>query len=180
MRFNRSPSHTQENDIALSIRNLFIEAAAAALLVASSVGPALAQAVDHSQHAAAPHKLALNQGKKWSTDEPLRAGMGRIRGLVEPQLGAAHTGKLTPTQYKDLAARIETEVGGIVANCKLEPKADAMLHLLIADLGDGTSIMTGKNPEQRPALGLVKVAQTLDQYGSHFEHPGFKPIGNVH
>ena len=172
--------HTEENEIALSIRNLFIEAAAAAVLAASSIGPALAQTVDHSHDAAAPHKLALNQGKKWSTDEPLRAGMGRIRGLVEPQLGAAHAGKLTPAQYNELAARIETEVGGIVANCKLEPKADAMLHLLIADLGDGTSTMTGKNPKQRPALGLVKVAQTVDQYGSHFEHPGFKPIGIVH
>lgn len=55
-----------------------------------------------------------------------------------------------------------------------------MLHLLIADLADGTRRMTGKNPEQRPALGLVKGAQTLDPYGSHFEHPGFRPIGIVH
>lgn len=106
--------------------------------------------------------------------------MGRIRGLVEPQLGAAHAGKLTPAQYKELATRIETEVGGIVADCKLEPKADAMLHSVIADLGDGTSTMTGQNPRLRPALGLVKVAQALDRYGSHFEHPGFKPIRNAH
>lgn len=149
-------------------------------MAASFVGPALAQSVDHGHDAAAPHTLALNDGKKWRTDEPLRAGMGRIRGLVEPQLAAAHAGKLTPAQYGELATRIDTEVGGIVANCKLDPKADAMLHLLIADLGDGTRRMTGKNPEQRPALGLVKVAQTLDQYRSHFEHPGFEPIGIVH
>lgn len=119
-------------------------------------------------------------GKKWRTDEPLRAGMGRIRSLVGPQLGAAHTGKLTPAQYVELATQIDTEVSGIVAHCKLEPKADAMLHLLIADLGDGTRTMTGKNPTQSPALGLVKVAQTLDGYGSHFDHPGFKPFGFVH
>ena len=177
---SRNPIHTKENDLNRLIRNMSIAAAAAAALIAPYIGPAMAQAVDHSHDPAALHTLTLNQGKKWGTDEPLRAGMGRIRGLVEPQLGAAHKGKLTPAQYSELATRIETEIGGIVANCKLEPKADAMLHLLIADLGDGTSTMTGKNPKQRPALGLVKVAKTLDQYGKHFEHPGFKPVGIGH
>ena len=166
--------------MALSIRNLFIGTAAALLLVAWSVGPALAQTAAHSHDAAAPHKLSLNQGRKWGTDEPLRAGMGRIRNLVEPQLGAAHAGKLTPSQYRELATQVETEVGGIVANCKLEPKADAMLHLVIADIGAGTDTMAGKDAKARPALGLVKVAQAVNQYGSHFDHPGFKPIRNVH
>ena len=165
--------------MALSIRNLFIGTAAALLLVAWSVGPALAQTAAHSHDAAAPHKLSLNQGRKWGTDEPLRAGMGRIRNLVEPQLGAAHAGKLTPSQYRELATQVETEVGGIVASCKLEPKADAMLHLVIADIGAGTDAMAGKDAKLRPALGLVKVAQAVNQYGSHFDDPGFKPIRNV-
>lgn len=155
--------------------------AAAAALLSSLVGPVGAQSAPHSHDAAAtPHKLALNQGRKWATDEPLRAGMGRIRGLVEPQMGAAHAGKLTPVQYRELATQIETEVGGIVANCKLEPKADAMLHLVIADIGAGTDTMAGKDAKARPALGLVKVAQAVNRYGGHFDDPGFKPIRNIH
>ena len=150
------------------------------VLVAAPVGPGTGANGAHSHDAATPHKLTLNQGRKWATDEPLRAGMGRIRGLVEPQLGAAHAGKLTPAQYRELATQVETEVGGIVANCKLEPKADAMLHLVIADIGAGTDTMAGKDAKARPALGLVKVAQAVNQYGSHFDHPGFKPIRNVH
>ena len=152
---------------------------AAAMAAALSV-PALAQAVTHDHSGAAPHNLTLNQGHRWATDGPLRAGMGRIRSLVEPQLGAAHAGKLTPAQYRELAMQVETEVGGIVANCKLEPKADAMLHLVIADIGAGTDTMAGKNAKARPALGLVKVAQAVNQYGSHFDDPGFKPIRNVY
>ena len=174
------PFNTKEIKMALLLRELFIVAAATAALAASSVGPALAQTTAHSHDAAAPHKLTLNQGRKWVTDEPLRAGMGRIRGLVEPQLGAAHAGKLTPVQYRELAAQVETEVGGIVANCKLEPQADAMLHLVIADIGAGIDAMAGKDAKLRPALGLVKVAQAVNQYGSHFDHPGFKPIRNAH
>jgi hypothetical protein len=159
---------------------LLTTAVAAAAVAAALCAPALAQTAAHDHSAATPHKLNLNQGRKWATDEPLRAGMGRIRGLVEPQLGAAHAGKLTPVQYRELATQVETEVGGIVANCKLEPKADAMLHLVIADIGAGTDAMAGKDAKTRPALGLVKVALAVNQYGSHFDHPGFKPIRNVH
>lgn len=152
-------------------------------VAAAALGlPALAQtaAPAHDHAAASPPQLALNQGRKWATDEPLRTGMSRIRGLVEPQLGAAHAGKLTPAQYRELATRVEAEVGGIVAHCKLEPQADAMLHRVIADIGAGNDAMAGKDARTRPALGLVKVAQAVNRYGSHFDHPGFKPIHHVH
>ncbi len=160
--------------------NKLTTAVAVAAMAAALGTSVLAQTATHDHGAAVPHKLALNQGRKWATDEALRVGMDRIRGLVEAQLGAAHAGKLTRAQYRELAAQVETEVGGIVANCKLEPKADAMLHLVIADIGAGTDAMAGKDTKTRPALGLVKVAQAVNQYGSHFDHPGFKPIGDVH
>ena len=98
-----------------SSTSLTTAAVAAAMAAALSV-PALAQTVTHDHSVAAPHKLTLNQGHRWATDGPLRAGMGRIRSLVEPQRGAAHDGKLTPAQYRELAMQVETEVGGIVAN----------------------------------------------------------------
>ena len=153
---------------------------AVAALASGLAGPALAQTAAHSHDAATSHELSLNQGRKWSTDEALRSGMGRIRGLVEPRLGDAHAGKLTAAQYRQLAKQVETEVGGIVANCKLEPKADAMLHLVIADLGEGTDAMAGKSAKLPPAHGLVKVALAINEYGNHFDHPGFKPIPDLH
>ncbi len=161
-------------------RNRIVAAVMAAALAATLAGPALAQTAAHSHDGAQPHTLSLNQGRKWATDEHLRDGMVRIRNLVEPRLGAAHAGKLTTVQYRQLATQVETEVGTIVANCKLDPEADAMLHLLIADLGAGADAMAGKNTKLRPAPGLVKVAQAVNAYGSHFEHPGFAPIHDLH
>jgi hypothetical protein len=151
----------------------------AGVVAVSLASGVLAQTAAHSHDAATPHQLTLNQGQKWGTDEALRNGMARIRGLVEPRLGDAHAGKLTAAQYRELATQVETEVGGIVANCKLEPHADAMLHLVIADLGEGTDAMGGKTAKLPPAKGLVKVALAVNEYGSHFDHPGFKPIRNV-
>ena len=160
-------------------RSLSTTAIAAAAMVLALGRPAMSQTAAHDHGAAAPHELTLNQGRKWATDAPLRAGMARIRGLVEPRIGAAHAGKLTPVQYRELATQIETEVGGIVANCKLEPKADAMLHLVIADIGAGTDTMAGKNAAAAPAAGLMQVARAVNRYGSHFDDPGFTPIRNL-
>lgn len=161
-------------------RTLAAAGLAAAGLAATLAGPALAQTAGHSHDAAAPHALSLNQGQKWASDEALRQGMNRIRALVAPRLGDAHAGKLKTTQYRDLAKQVETEVAGIVATCKLEPQADAMLHLVIADLGTGIDGMAGKTAKLPPAQGLVKVVQAVNGYASHFEHPGFKPIPTGH
>jgi hypothetical protein len=150
-----------------------LAAAAIAIVLAA---PAMAQPTPHSHEAAAPHKLALDHGRTWKTDAPLRDGMGRIRDLVAPRLGESRAGRLDAAEYGRLAAQVQTEVGTIVAQCKLDPKADAMLHLVIADLLEGTDAMAGKTATLRPAQGLSKVAVAVNEYGAHFDHPGFKPL----
>lgn len=158
----------------------FVAAAALAAGPAQAQTPTQAPAHEHGHDAATPAKLSLDHGKKWATDAPLRDGMNRIRAIVEPQLGPAHAGKLGKAQYAALAGQIETEVGGIVANCKLDPKADEVLHAVIGEIGAGTDAMSGKTAGKRPAQGLVQVANAVNDYAAHFDHPGFKPIRNAH
>jgi len=62
-----------------------------------------------------------------------------------------------------LAKKVESEVAGIVQNCKLEPEADAQLHIVIADL------MAGADDAER-------VAKALNAYGEHFDHAGWKRL----
>ena len=160
------------------LANVLVVTALAATFTGFVVVPARGQS--HGHDANAPAKLSLNQGRKWATDDALRMGMANIRALVEPQLGAAHAGKLSPAQYAALAGQVDAEVGGIVANCKLEPKADAVLHIVIGEMGAGTDAMAGKTAQLRPAQGLVQLAKAVNDYAGHFDHPGFKPIGNIH
>ena len=160
-----------------------LAAGLAALAIAATAGALAASpapAPDHDHAAGAPTTLSLNEGRKWATDAALRDGMNRIRTLVEPRLAAAHAGQLSAAQYASLAGQVEAEVGGIVANCKLEPKADAVLHAVIGEIGAGTDAMAGKATHQRPAQGLLQVAKAVNDYAGHFDHPGFKPIARVH
>lgn len=127
-------------------------------------------------HGAAPARLVLNNGKKWETDAPLRQGMQNVRKLMDASLHDIHEGKLSAAKYGALAKQVNAEVAGIVANCKLEPKADAQLHLVIADLGEGVEAMEGKAKKVKRQAGAVKVLDALDKYGRYFDHPGWQPI----
>lgn len=139
-----------------------------------------APAHKHDAHAdhAAPTTLQLNAGKKWATDAPLRKSMESIRQSVEASLHQIHENRLTPAGYGTLARKVEGEVGNIVSNCKLEPKADAQLHLIVADLLAGAEQMAGKVKKAKRQDGAVKVIGALEQYATYFDDPQFKPIAH--
>lgn len=148
---------------------------AAGLALGLAAGSLAADAHKHD-HDAAPARLELNNGKKWTTDEPLRQGMHNIRKLMDASLHDIHEGKLSAAKYGALAKKVNAEVGGIVANCKLEPKADAQLHLVIADIGEGVEAMEGKAKKVKRSAGAIKVLGALEKYGTYFDHPGWQPI----
>ena len=63
-----------------------------------------------------------------------------------------------------------------VSTCKLEPKADAQLHLVIADILQGVEAMEGKAKKMKRQAGALKVAGALEKYNSYFDHPGWQPL----
>lgn len=153
------------------------QTALAAALALAFGGQALAAKDAHEHgHGGQEAKLVLDHGRKWQTDEPLRKGMDGIRSALAADLKAIHANKATPQQYKALAGRIESEVAGIVQNCKLEPEADAQLHIVVAEMLAGAEAMQGKDKGVKPRAGAERVAKALNAYGEHFEHAGWKRI----
>lgn len=133
-------------------------------------------AAEPHQHAAGePATLTLDHGRKWATDEPLRNGMNEIRSAFAAKQEAIHAGKLTPAEHKALGGVAEAQVANIVAQCKLEPAADANLHLIIAELVAGADALQGKSPAT-PAAGATQVVHAMNEYGRYFDHPGWLPL----
>lgn len=144
-----------------------IRKTALAITLALAFGAPLAygQASHDHGHGAEEAKLVLNQGKKWTTDAPLRQGMENIRAALGSGM-----------KYGALAKTVNAEVAGIVQNCKLEPEADAQLHLVIADILAGVEAMEGKVEGETRREGAEKLAKALDAYGEHFDHAGWKRL----
>jgi hypothetical protein len=151
-------------------------AALGAALALTVAFPALAAGEAHDHGADAGVALQLNQGKKWPTDEPLRTGMTRMRAALAKDLKVIHANKASDAQYEALAAKLNAEVAYVVQNCKLEPKADAELHKVIAEILAGAEAMQGKAPDVTRRAGAVRVVQALDAYGRFFDHPGWRRL----
>ena len=134
----------------------------------------------HDHHGTAPQTMKRNAGKKWATDEPLRQGMNAIRSSAAATLPLAHTGKAENSDYDAFAREVTAQVGYIVKNCKLEPQADAQLHVAIADIVAGVEMAEGKQAGAKRSSGVVKVVRTLNAYGKYFDHPNWKPIALPH
>lgn len=148
------------------------------MLATGGVVPAATAADLHSHEGAGSQALELNAGRKWATDAPLRKGTTEIRNAIARDKAAIHAGKLSEAGYNGLAKKIDTQVAYIVTNCKLPPEADAQLHLVLADIMQGSSAMKGKESGVTRQAGAEKIIGALDAYGRHFEHPGWKRLAH--
>ncbi len=151
----------------------FAGALLALTIALAPAGTALAETAHGHGASGAPLELVLDNGSKWQTDDPLRAGMSAIRTALEGSLPAVHDGKFAAQDYADLARNLEKEVDGIVTNCKLPEAADGQLHIILTQLLDGTGIM--KNAAEQ-ASGVVKIVEAVNAYGEHFDHPGWQKL----
>lgn len=146
-----------------------------ALAMALSANAQAAGAADahHAhEHGGAAATLQLNEGKPWPTDAPLRQAMGEINRALAKALPAIHRQQFADGDYQALAATVHQRVAYVVDHCKLDAQADAMLHLVIAELLAGAEIMEGKTASPRHD-GAVRVRAALKSYGKYFRHPGW-------
>ncbi len=155
-------------------------ALSAVAILAGLLATAPATAADSHRHDTHTAVLRLDQGARWQTDAALRTGMEAIRDELARAIPQVHAGRFDAAQYRSLAASIEGQVGYIVQNCKLEPEADEVLHAIIARLGEGVEVIGGHTAGTAPEQGVVHLAQTLDDYAAHFDHPGWKGVEMGH
>lgn len=162
-------------------KKIIVILSAAALL---GTGANIALAAEHNHDAHAHHaveksQLTLNNGNKWETDGNLRQAMSLIRDALSAELHAIHTGNATAEQYKVLAQKTNDQIAFMVKNCKLDQKADEMLHLVLAEIIAGADAMSGKDTKEA-RKGAEKIAGALDNYGKYFAHPGWHGVKTAH
>jgi hypothetical protein len=146
-----------------------------ALLALGAGMPALASPHVHESHAA-PARLSFDHGRKWATDDALRRHMGEIRDMLARESSAILAGKLTDERSKAMGLAIEAHVAAIVRDCKLEPEADANLHLIVAELVEAADILQGKSSRHWPDRGATKAVRASQMYATYFDHPGWIPV----
>jgi len=150
-----------------------VVAALLALPLSTMAGTAMAGNTTHSHGHEVHGTMELNQGQKWETDAALRQGMSELHQIVSTGLDGAHANALKSDDYKKMSGEIMTQFTYIVENCDLEPEADTQLHILLGNIIQGVEVIEGKVSGEQPENGLVKMAEALNSYGLHFDHPNW-------
>lgn len=147
--------------------------AAMPLLLWAAMAAPLARAQDGHQHPAPDPAAAPTMPiQRWDTDVPLRIGMGKIRTVVDALQHYEH-GHIKPGHVVLLATQIQGHVAYLVANCKLEPQADAALHVIIVALGSGAQALKD-DPTNSSAIASMR--QALQRYPRQFNDPGWTSV----
>jgi hypothetical protein len=171
---------TQQNEETGELVMFTIKTLAGAMvalgLTASLPGAVLAAAPqEHESHGASAVELTLNNGQKWQTGETLRMGMSQIRDALGATLPLIHSGRYSAADLSTLGTWVQEQVDFVVANCKLPEEADLQLHIALTQVLDGINVIMGPGGQEKSAVAII---QALNAYGEHFDHPGWKPLGD--
>jgi hypothetical protein len=151
-------------------------AAAAASASASAAPAAAGNAGAHDAHA--PHAPPiLPEGRRWATDEPLRAAMTRIREAVERSAPEYGKRQLQAAGAGALATAVEQDIAYMVANCRLEPDPDAALHALIGRMTNAAAML---KEDPLSDGGFPELVAVLHDYQATFDHPGWTAADQAH
>ena len=124
---------------------------------------------DHGSHGGAENPaLHLNKGKKWPTDKPLRTNMENIHGHLKRRIKRIKAKTLNKDEYARMGSEIERSIDNIFKNCKLEPAADAQLHIILSGMIKGKDTLQDKSSDsskrQKAAMSI------LDGYKSYLKY----------
>ncbi|HSM12305.1 MAG TPA: DnrO protein [Lysobacter sp.] len=148
--------------------------AAVPLLLFSAMTSPLAHAQDGHEHHAPATASQEVPAQRYATDAPLRKGMAQIRIAVDA-LGHYERGHMGAQQAVTFATTIQEQIAYLVANCKLEPQADAALHGIIAKLGAGAQALKN-DPADLAAIPPMREA--LADYRRTFDDPASEPAAD--
>src|SRR5690606_19547463 len=129
-----------------------------------------AHADSHADHGPLP---VLADGQRWETDEPLRKAMADIRDDLAKNLPAYHDAQLQPADADALATAIQGNIDYMIANCKLAPEPDAVLHVMIGRMMGATAAL---RVDPASSDGMPQLVSVVNDYQATFDHEGLQPL----
>ena len=129
--------------------------------------------VHNHDHDVSQQKIELNHGEKWTIDESLHVGMTAIKEAITNSLEDIHYDRFSLQQYTQLAIGLDKHLAYLFEHCKLPPKADAQLHVLLAQIMQGASEMKHDTDQKQGAILVIKA---LKDYPTYFNDPAWQAL----
>ncbi len=129
---------------------------------------------DHAAHAApaaaaGPGGLALvlDDGKKWTLDDPTRASAARLRGLVEAA-GADDQALTDAAAIGGLAAALKAELDTMISGCTMQGPAHDQLHRFLSAFMPAVDALAAETDPAVARQRLADLRTMLIRFDAHF------------
>jgi len=120
----------------------------------------------HKSHLNAEHRpLVLNQGQRWETDDPTRAGMRELKAKVET---FKKKDQAQSQDFKDLADVVKGDVNTILQKCTMTGAGHTELHKYIAAVLRDAEGLRSRQPEQAESA-FKKLEAELQLFDRYFQ-----------
>ncbi|NMG75948.1 hypothetical protein [Aromatoleum diolicum] len=113
---------------------------------------------------------------RWRVEPAVRHGIDDIRLAIDSRIAARGDSGLTRETFGELGVAIDDRVTRLVSCCIKPGPAGRHLHMLLAEMVDGTDLMKRATTVDGRRLGLLKVIQALNLYGTLFIHPDWRAL----
>lgn len=141
-----------------------------AVLAALALAPA-ALATPHRHAPAVAAAATATPGKtataRYPADAALRTAMARVRAAVGA-LERARKDRAAPAQVRALSTELDAQVMRVFAECRLEPQADASLHVILGMILKASRAMRDTPGDFTPVAAMQRA---LADYARLFDDP---------
>ncbi|GIL18257.1 MAG: hypothetical protein BroJett040_20080 [Oligoflexia bacterium] len=110
--------------------------------------------------------MTLNEGKKWKSDETLQKNMVQMHKQFNVLNKLVESKRAKDGDYKTMVEVMDKSIADIFKNCKLEPKADATLHVVLTELMSAKDKM--KN-QKTSIEGLTQARKGFNLFHEYFQ-----------
>lgn len=128
---------------------------ATVLVACLCTGPAFATEHAHAAVQGTGAPVASATAARHVADARLRSAMAAVRGAVEAFEHARH-GHMGPPQVRALADHLDAQVARVFSECRLEPAADASLHVLLLTIAKASRAMRATPDDFAPVTAMER------------------------
>ena len=117
---------------------------------------------DHTEHASA---LSLNNGKKWKSDESTRNHVMKLSEMIRVFNGSA---KNSSSDYQRFAAEIQTELDGLIRDCRMSGPDHDALHLWLEPILKQVAELKTDPAEEKAKEIVQALRKDVDLFNQYF------------
>lgn len=111
--------------------------------------------------------LTLNKGSKWNTDESTRFHAANLSTAIDAFNSKDHQ---EISEYHSFAAELQSELGGLVKDCKMKGADHDALHLWLEPVMKGAGdLKTVKSAEEGKNL-TETLTGNIKKFNQYFQH----------